>query len=191
MQCIIWRDFFFQVSESYRFPCGREMRGNFSQANILCYFYLWWTANILHNVFAWEALTWEVGGPIEFEICDLTDLEKCQIKCIMNMINWWCKFLNDFQNCIMSPVWCKMFSHSVVAYQKLHACCFPNVVCKLLLLFMSQYSSCPFFFFSLIKLFSLFTGDASSSENPMLLFPKRTFQPSLIRLKRNHGFFAR
>ncbi|XP_028807449.1 uncharacterized protein LOC114762158 isoform X1 [Neltuma alba] len=34
-------------------------------------------------------------------------------------------------------------------------------------------------------------GDAASSENPMLLFPKRTFQPSLIRRKRNHGFFAR
>ncbi|GAY38520.1 hypothetical protein CUMW_037370, partial [Citrus unshiu] len=25
----------------------------------------------------------------------------------------------------------------------------------------------------------------------MLLFPKRTFQPSTIRRKRNHGFFAR
>uniref|UniRef100_A0A2P2JNL1 50S ribosomal protein L34 n=1 Tax=Rhizophora mucronata TaxID=61149 RepID=A0A2P2JNL1_RHIMU len=25
----------------------------------------------------------------------------------------------------------------------------------------------------------------------MLLFPKRTFQPSLIKRKRNHGFFAR
>ncbi|KAK4267278.1 hypothetical protein QN277_024078 [Acacia crassicarpa] len=32
---------------------------------------------------------------------------------------------------------------------------------------------------------------AGSSEEPMLLFPKRTFQPSLIRRKRNHGFFAR
>ncbi|KAK4269190.1 hypothetical protein QN277_022379 [Acacia crassicarpa] len=39
--------------------------------------------------------------------------------------------------------------------------------------------------------FLLPDGDASSSENPMLLFPKRTFQPSLIRRKRNHGFFAR
>ncbi|KAI9119912.1 hypothetical protein K1719_009301 [Acacia pycnantha] len=39
--------------------------------------------------------------------------------------------------------------------------------------------------------FFLPDGDASSSENPMLFFPKRTFQPSLIRRKRNHGFFAR
>ncbi|XP_028807450.1 uncharacterized protein LOC114762158 isoform X2 [Neltuma alba] len=39
--------------------------------------------------------------------------------------------------------------------------------------------------------FFLPDGDAASSENPMLLFPKRTFQPSLIRRKRNHGFFAR
>ncbi|KAK9231701.1 hypothetical protein WN943_021940 [Citrus x changshan-huyou] len=29
------------------------------------------------------------------------------------------------------------------------------------------------------------------SDEPMLLFPKRTFQPSTIRRKRNHGFFAR
>ncbi|OAY53162.1 uncharacterized protein LOC110613020 [Manihot esculenta] len=35
-----------------------------------------------------------------------------------------------------------------------------------------------------------FLPDGDSSE-PMLLFPKRTFQPSLIRRKRNHGFFAR
>ncbi|XP_054782469.1 uncharacterized protein LOC129289685 [Prosopis cineraria] len=39
--------------------------------------------------------------------------------------------------------------------------------------------------------FFLPDGDASSSEKPMLLFPERTFQPSLIRRKRNHGFFAR
>ncbi|XP_054783287.1 uncharacterized protein LOC129290523 [Prosopis cineraria] len=38
--------------------------------------------------------------------------------------------------------------------------------------------------------FLLPDGDGSSEE-PMLLFPKRTFQPSLIRRKRNHGFFAR
>ncbi|KAK7381770.1 hypothetical protein VNO80_00317 [Phaseolus coccineus] len=34
-------------------------------------------------------------------------------------------------------------------------------------------------------------GDPPSSDDPMLLFPKRTFQPSLIKRKRNHGFFAR
>ncbi|KAF3450589.1 hypothetical protein FNV43_RR06678 [Rhamnella rubrinervis] len=38
--------------------------------------------------------------------------------------------------------------------------------------------------------FFLPDADDSSSE-PMLLFPKRTFQPSTIRRKRNHGFFAR
>ncbi|XP_058006681.1 uncharacterized protein LOC110634076 isoform X2 [Hevea brasiliensis] len=36
-----------------------------------------------------------------------------------------------------------------------------------------------------------FLPDGDSSSEPMLLFPKRTFQPSLIRRKRNHGFFAR
>ncbi|KAJ8755784.1 hypothetical protein K2173_024328 [Erythroxylum novogranatense] len=36
-----------------------------------------------------------------------------------------------------------------------------------------------------------FLPDGDSSDEPMLLFPKRTFQPSLIRRKRNHGFFAR
>ncbi|KAJ1420320.1 Ribosomal protein L34 [Sesbania bispinosa] len=39
--------------------------------------------------------------------------------------------------------------------------------------------------------FFLPDGNTSSSEDPMLLFPKRTFQPSLIRRKRNHGYFAR
>ncbi|BFG24248.1 hypothetical protein CerSpe_105220 [Prunus speciosa] len=39
--------------------------------------------------------------------------------------------------------------------------------------------------------FFLPDGDDSSSSEPMLLFPKRTFQPSTIRRKRNHGFFAR
>ncbi|XP_061370343.1 uncharacterized protein LOC133313054 isoform X1 [Gastrolobium bilobum] len=39
--------------------------------------------------------------------------------------------------------------------------------------------------------FFLPDGDNSSSEDPMLLFPKRTFQPSLIKRKRTHGYFAR
>ncbi|KAF3976457.1 hypothetical protein CMV_000344 [Castanea mollissima] len=32
-------------------------------------------------------------------------------------------------------------------------------------------------------------GDVSSSNEQMILFPKRTFQPSTIQRKRNHGFF--
>ncbi|XP_022980742.1 uncharacterized protein LOC111480019 isoform X1 [Cucurbita maxima] len=49
-----------------------------------------------------------------------------------------------------------------------------------------------FFPFGLPSLrFFLPDGDTSSTQEPMLLFPKRTFQPSTIRRKRNHGFFAR
>ncbi|XP_047342373.1 uncharacterized protein LOC124945896 [Impatiens glandulifera] len=33
-------------------------------------------------------------------------------------------------------------------------------------------------------------GDETPNE-PMILFPKRTYQPSTLRKKRNHGFFAR
>ncbi|XVF25152.1 hypothetical protein REPUB_Repub13aG0188900 [Reevesia pubescens] len=36
-----------------------------------------------------------------------------------------------------------------------------------------------------------FLPDGDSSNEPMLLHTKRTFQPSTIKRKRNHGFFAR
>ncbi|XP_077210245.1 ribosomal protein L34 [Tasmannia lanceolata] len=34
-------------------------------------------------------------------------------------------------------------------------------------------------------------GDDTSLNKPMLLLPKRTYQPSTIRRKRTHGYFAR
>ncbi|XP_068647075.1 uncharacterized protein [Aristolochia californica] len=39
--------------------------------------------------------------------------------------------------------------------------------------------------------FRFFIQDDNVPENSMLLLPKRTYQPSVIRRKRNHGFFAR
>ncbi|KAI8548526.1 hypothetical protein RHMOL_Rhmol07G0279400 [Rhododendron molle] len=39
--------------------------------------------------------------------------------------------------------------------------------------------------------FFLPDGDGSSSGEPMLLFPKRTYQPSTLRRKRVHGFLVR
>lgn len=48
------------------------------------------------------------------------------------------------------------------------------------------------FLLVLLKWYMFYSsGDDSSPSEPMLLFPKRTFQPSTIRRKRNHGFFAR
>ncbi|KAL3735985.1 hypothetical protein ACJRO7_025009 [Eucalyptus globulus] len=39
--------------------------------------------------------------------------------------------------------------------------------------------------------FFLPDGDVNSSSDPMLMATKRTYQPSTIRRKRTHGFFAR
>ncbi|GAB4842559.1 hypothetical protein Ancab_012535 [Ancistrocladus abbreviatus] len=36
-----------------------------------------------------------------------------------------------------------------------------------------------------------FLPDGNDSSESMILFPKRTYQPSTIRRKRTHGFFAR
>ncbi|KAL9255198.1 hypothetical protein AKJ16_DCAP03598 [Drosera capensis] len=36
-----------------------------------------------------------------------------------------------------------------------------------------------------------FLPDGNDPDETMILFPKRTFQPSTLRRKRNHGFFAR
>ncbi|CAN8259439.1 unnamed protein product [Cochlearia groenlandica] len=42
-----------------------------------------------------------------------------------------------------------------------------------------------------LPLLEFFLPEVNPSSEPLLLFPKRTFQPSTIRRKRNHGFFAR
>ncbi|KAJ4957932.1 hypothetical protein NE237_025043 [Protea cynaroides] len=39
--------------------------------------------------------------------------------------------------------------------------------------------------------FFLPDGNTSTSTEPMLLLPKRTYQPSHVKRKRTHGYFAR
>ncbi|KAF1865875.1 hypothetical protein Lal_00021104 [Lupinus albus] len=57
----------------------------------------------------------------------------------------------------------------------------------------NKHSSQPFFYPCGLPYLPFFLpdGDASSSEEGMLLSTKRTFQPSILRRKRNHGYFAR
>ncbi|KAJ4717870.1 Ribosomal protein L34 [Melia azedarach] len=54
-----------------------------------------------------------------------------------------------------------------------------------------RFTSPGFLYPSGLPSLEFFLPEGDSSSEPMLLFPKRTFQPSTIRRKRNHGFFAR
>ncbi|XP_021903075.1 uncharacterized protein LOC110818484 [Carica papaya] len=56
---------------------------------------------------------------------------------------------------------------------------------------LSRLSSEGFLYPSGLPSLRFFLPDVDSSSEPMLLFPKRTYQPSTIRRKRTHGFFAR
>ncbi|XWS12086.1 hypothetical protein CRYUN_Cryun37aG0060000 [Craigia yunnanensis] len=55
----------------------------------------------------------------------------------------------------------------------------------------SKVSSLGFLYPTGLPSLRFFLPDGDSSSEPMLLFPKRTYQPSTIRRKRNHGYFAR
>ncbi|KAJ0007555.1 hypothetical protein Pint_28967 [Pistacia integerrima] len=56
---------------------------------------------------------------------------------------------------------------------------------------LSKLSSQAFVHPSGLPSLEFFLPEGDSSSEPMLLFPKRTFQPSTIKRKRSHGFFAR